>query len=791
MAGKIIVPILSAFSAKGVNDAKSSLGGLKSALGDIGKQVGAGITGGGAAISAGKFLEDAITQARDLQRNMMAVNTIFDEQAAKMKSFISTSQGMGLSSADAAKATVFLGSVLKQSGFSMDEVATQTQRLTSLGADLAMIYGYDVQEALTGMTAMFRGEYDPIEKFGVAIKQAQVNALVAAKGLSHLTGVEKLHAQQVAKLELFYAAVADAEGAFARQTDSLFAQQSMLTAGFQNLQAALGDPLIAPLAHMAAMFRSTLGDLSKGLMPVFVQFGKILDKLAPVARVLGEVFAALGPSFELVFGIIADAIDVVMPIFLGLWQALKPIINAVNAVLKVIGTIVKALMIPIKMLAIVIGVLLNSLGGLFEFFGGALTDSFGGIGQMFGIMNGDLDTMNNTLDDIIANVYKLDTAVSGAGVNTTTLAGILAASGPGKTTKPGATLTDEQKKFIESVKKFKTEMTDVLKSAMPGALATRELGDFEKAVVDSFRSIFDKISQGVADKILSSGAAKALRNYATAVKTELQQIASERDKLARKLDLGKALIADTKKAVIGFASLSNLMSDVNSNITKSVTYMVGKFTVTTSETIQAVANAETIINKFRDIVGKTRDFAANLTKLKAMNISGELYNQILAGGLEQGAAVADALVTGGQNAVDELNGLFGELSTAGAGMGEQAAQVMYGAGVDLSDGLIAGLLSADEKLKAAAETLATSFRNAFSAGISGTGVTGGFSAPNVSGLYAENAIAASTYTPSSATNINITVNAGIGTDGATVGKAIVDSIKKYERTSGKVFARAV
>jgi hypothetical protein len=94
MAGKIIVPILSAFSAKGVNDAKSSLSGLKGALGDIGKQVMGGITGGGAAFSAGKFLEDAITQARDLQRNMMAVNTIFDEQAAKMKSFISTSEAV-------------------------------------------------------------------------------------------------------------------------------------------------------------------------------------------------------------------------------------------------------------------------------------------------------------------------------------------------------------------------------------------------------------------------------------------------------------------------------------------------------------------------------------------------------------------------------------------------------------------------------------------------------------------------------------------------------------------------
>jgi hypothetical protein len=39
-------------------------------------------------------------------------------------------------------------------------------------------------------------------------------------------------------------------------------------------------------------------------------------------------------------------------------------------------------------------------------------------------------------------------------------------------------------------------------------------------------------------------------------------------------------------------------------------------------------------------------------------------------------------------------------------------------------------------------------------------------------------------------NINITVNAGMGVDGAEVGNQIIDAIKKAERRSGKVFASA-
>jgi hypothetical protein len=38
---------------------------------------------------------------------------------------------------------------------------------------------------------------------------------------------------------------------------------------------------------------------------------------------------------------------------------------------------------------------------------------------------------------------------------------------------------------------------------------------------------------------------------------------------------------------------------------------------------------------------------------------------------------------------------------------------------------------------------------------------------------------------------NITVNAGMGTgNGAQVGEAVVNAIRRYERTSGPVFAKA-
>ena len=354
-------------------------------------------------------------------------------------------------------------------------------------------------------------------------------------------------------------------------------------------------------------------------------------------------------------------------------------------------------------------------------------------------------------------------------------------------------LAEEQAEALNDLSKrlaaFKQKMTELLAAVMPTRLVTRQLGAFEKAVVDAFDAITKQVNEGIADKLITQGAGKALKAYAGLVKTELAQIASERDKLAKKFQLGKALIADTKQAVIEFANLASIMSGVGEEVTRTTSYMVGEFMITTTETVKSLANAETIISKYKDILGQTRAFADNLGKLKALGISGELYSQILAGGLEQGAEIAESLVAGGESAVTELNGLFGQLAAEGGALGEQAAQVMYGAGIDLSDGLIAGLLSADDKLRKAAETLAKSFRTAFDNAITGKSVTSKFTAPKVDPNYAANAIVASRASSGGAV-FNVTVNAGVGTDGAAVGKQIVDLIQKYERTSGKVYARA-
>ena len=269
----IFIPIVSIFNAKGIRDAKAAMGSLQSSIKDMKSNAKAASA---ALASAGitKFVKESITEARDLERNFVGLSNVFGDLSPNMQQFSKDAAAIGLSQVEASRASTFLGSVLKQSGFEMGDVAVETKNLVGLASDLAATYGYDVSEALTGMTALFRGEYDPIEKFGVAMKQSEVNALLAARGQNKLTGALLRNAQAQARLDILYARSKDAQGAYAEQTGSLFVAQTQLKASFDNLKASVGASLTGPLATLASSFVPIVDVLGKTLAPIFTTLGK-------------------------------------------------------------------------------------------------------------------------------------------------------------------------------------------------------------------------------------------------------------------------------------------------------------------------------------------------------------------------------------------------------------------------------------------------------------------------------------------------------------------------------------
>jgi hypothetical protein len=327
----LILPIISLFRSAGINQAANALRGLGGQFNSLAGQIGtaaASFSAFQALTTAQTFTKDSVAAANLFERNLLGLNQVFEQLQPRIVAFTKEVENYGLSQSQAAQASVFLGSVLKQYGFNTMQVADETERLVTLSQDLATTYGYDVSEALLAVTALFRGEYDPIEKFGVAMKQNEVNARLAAQGLGDLEGAALANAQATARLEMLFERAGDSIGAFGRASDTLYGSQQRLNAVMSNLQLAFGAPLQRPLAAINNLF----ADLAQEFGPDIVQIG---DALASTVGSLTPIIGLLTRTFFELISPLQQIIEIINLVITILTGALSPAIATINGLLGI------------------------------------------------------------------------------------------------------------------------------------------------------------------------------------------------------------------------------------------------------------------------------------------------------------------------------------------------------------------------------------------------------------------------------------------------------------------------
>ena len=887
MAGNIYLPILSTFNGAGVKQAQGALAGLAGTVRSLGasfKAAAVGFVAFNAVSGIANFATGTIVQARDLERNVRALELVFDDATGRMKEFVSTANTMGLSQSQAAQASTFLGSVLRGAGFDTARTATETERLVSLASDLATVYGYDVSEALSGMTALFRGEYDPIEKFGVAMKQAEVNAVLASKGLGNLTGQELLNAQQQVRLELLYQRTARAQGAFAKGAGTLFVEQKKLESAFKDFEAQLGGKLTPVITEfMMALqpmleggtgaglnFFQGLADTMDALMPLLKPVGDLFNIIIDV---LGDLMIAFAPLIEIISISLGDALNFLMPALSFIGETFSIIARVVSAVLSpvldvlaitfkiILGVastfmgIFKPLVDPIMSF---IGFVVNGLEDFArgfrsvtkmivdgpEFRAKSSIRSIEGPDPIIPTTGGDGDKGKDYVADFYKNIkdeikkqnarLKLEnlgasealisSILSGEGWGTVYArivkggaAGVAALQAQFNKTKAGidelAKAAEESAKAIaameqaladvaEEIVSFGNGMMTLLKSVSPLPAVTRALGEFESAVVEAFDAIADKLADAVDNKLLFQSSADDLLAYARSTQATLAGIAQQRDAIAQRIADANDLIASTKNAVMGFANITSLLESQSQTIVETTTSVADGIRLTLTRTLDVQGMVGDLTGNFQKVLDKTKKFAADLKELRRLGLDKNLFKQIVDAGLESGGATAAAIISGGADTVAELNNVFAELSDVGSIIAEETAQVMFGAGVDVTNGLIEGLLSQDNALRQAAQTLADAFTATFNSrmaefmGVDAYNLAGlnpnmtGVEQPTVGAGSIGGGLMFTAQSAGPAKIFEVNINAGMVADKAELGQTIVDSITRYERNNGNVWQRA-
>jgi hypothetical protein len=197
----------------------------------------------------------AVSAAADLEQSTGAIEAVFKSGADQMKAYADTAAStVGLTKNEYQELGTLLGAQLKNGGTSIDQLAGKTNDLIGVAADLSAQFGGSTSDAVAALSSALKGERDPIERYGVSLKQASIDAKAAELGFQKVGGSFDNEAQQAATLALIMEQTADAHGAFAREGDTLAHQVQVLKAHFGDFAAKAGTlvlPMVTALATAA------------------------------------------------------------------------------------------------------------------------------------------------------------------------------------------------------------------------------------------------------------------------------------------------------------------------------------------------------------------------------------------------------------------------------------------------------------------------------------------------------------------------------------------------------------
>lgn len=246
----------------------------------------AALGAGALLVGVGAVAKEAFDSASRLQQAGGAVESVFAAQAGAVSTLAKTAADrVGLATASYSELSSVLGSQLKGMGFAGDELVKKNEELITTGADLAATFGGDTSDAVSALSSLLRGERDPIERYGIAISQAAVDAKVAALGLDTSTEASKRNAQAQATLALVAEQSAGAQGAFARESDTAAGAQARAAANFENAKASLGEVLLPVVTQAATKFAELTAFLVENKDAVLIVVGVVSSLAAAVVSI--------------------------------------------------------------------------------------------------------------------------------------------------------------------------------------------------------------------------------------------------------------------------------------------------------------------------------------------------------------------------------------------------------------------------------------------------------------------------------------------------------------------------
>lgn len=353
------------------------------------------------------FVSGSVEAASNLGESINAVQKVFGDSQQKILDWgKSNAVSFGLSQRAFNELATPLGALLKNSGISMDKVSDSTINLTKRAADMASVFNTSVPDALDAIQAGLRGESDPLERYGVSLTAAKVQAEALAE--THKKSASQLTTQEtmLARLNLIMKQTSSTQGDFSQTSNQLANSQRIAAAKTEELQAQIGQKLIPVVLLVTKAKLALVQVIGDKLVPLVTTLTQWFEKHTGVAKVAAAIIGGLLVVAFTAWAVSAGAaavatIAATWPVLLIIgaiaalaagvyyaythWKSFRDIVDAVGAyvrdylwpILKVVGEFIGHVFVAyIKAMLPVWKEILEVLGKVAVFVGKVLVANF-------------------------------------------------------------------------------------------------------------------------------------------------------------------------------------------------------------------------------------------------------------------------------------------------------------------------------------------------------------------------------------------------------------------------------
>jgi hypothetical protein len=284
--------------------------------------------GGAIGDAAGKlkdFAMQGIQTASDLGEVENVVVTTFGKEGSKViDDFAKTaSTSFGLSELSAKQFTGTMGAMLKSTGLSGKQVEEMSTSITGLSGDFASFYNLPAEEAFAKIRAGISGETEPLKQLGINMSAANLETYALTQGLGK-SYKEMSEAEKVAlRYNYLMSATADAQGDFAKTSDSYANQQRIMQLNMENLSATIGSQLLPMANGLTTAFNNLLTGASSA-----EEFG------ATVGGILTDLANLIMENIPMIIDI---GIEIINALLNGIMKSLPDLIGAAGTIFSSLG----------------------------------------------------------------------------------------------------------------------------------------------------------------------------------------------------------------------------------------------------------------------------------------------------------------------------------------------------------------------------------------------------------------------------------------------------------------------